>query len=94
MTGVQTCALPIYVTRSELVVLAVRAFTINTDKASSLTFDDNTDIPDWALQSINAALKNGIVSGYDDNTFKPFNSVTRGEASKIIYQCYTISKKI
>lgn len=75
------------VTRKELVVLAVRAFALSAGELGDLSFADKDKIPDWAAPSIAGALKLNIVSGYEDNTFKPDNFVTRGEASKIILIC-------
>lgn len=75
------------VSRKELVVLAIRAFSLNGGNADELTFADSNSIPDWAAKSVATALKYGILSGYADNTFKPDNFVTRGESSKIILSC-------
>ena len=33
------------------------------------------------------AVKEGIVKGYPDNTFKPDNEVTRGEVFALIANC-------
>lgn len=38
----------------------------------------------WAKNYIHAALNRGIVTGYDDGTFRPDAPVTRGEFAKII----------
>ncbi|MCK9479785.1 MAG: S-layer homology domain-containing protein [Firmicutes bacterium] len=75
------------ITRSELVVIASRAFSLSQGNADEITFADKSDIPDWSLQGVAAAVAQGIMSGYDDNTFKPYNHITRAEVSKIIYNC-------
>lgn len=75
------------VSRKEIVVLAIRAFSLSHEDAGSLTFADANTIPDWASHSVAVALKFGILTGYEDNTFKPDNFVTRGETSKIILSC-------
>lgn len=38
----------------------------------------------WAYSYINTLSQKGIISGYDDNTFKPENNVTREEFVKMI----------
>lgn len=38
----------------------------------------------WAKTSINKAIQQGILKGYDDGTFKPDNPITRAEACAII----------
>ena len=39
---------------------------------------------DWARKAINELAKNGIVAGYDDNTFKPQKNITREEFIKMV----------
>lgn len=39
---------------------------------------------DWAKKAITELAKNGIVSGYDDNTFKPQKNITREEFIKMV----------
>jgi len=76
------------ITRQELVVIAARAFNISG--GGELSFDDGWKIAPWAKDSVLAAVGLGIVSGYDDNEFKPTRPVTRGEACKIISLCMEI----
>lgn len=38
----------------------------------------------WAKNNINEIARIGIISGYDDKTFKPDNKTTRAEAVKMI----------
>ncbi|OQB15751.1 MAG: Endo-1,4-beta-xylanase A precursor [Firmicutes bacterium ADurb.Bin193] len=75
------------ISRKELVVLAARAFFIEGKSAESLPFSDSSAIPEWAAKSVAAVLEKGIITGYDDNTFRPDNFVTRAEACKIISLC-------
>lgn len=44
------------------------------------------DVPSshWAYQYVTALSQKGIISGYDDNTFRPNNNVTREEFVKMI----------
>lgn len=44
------------------------------------------DVPSshWAYQYVTALSQKGIISGYDDNTFRPNNNVTREEFIKMI----------
>ncbi|MDR0406305.1 MAG: S-layer homology domain-containing protein [Clostridiales bacterium] len=79
------------VSRKELVVLAVRAFQLSAEVGAGLSFADNDAIPAWAADSVETALTLGVVSGYEDNTFKPDNFVSRGETSKIIALCLEIA---
>lgn len=44
------------------------------------------DLPEthWAYQAVMAMVKEGVVSGYGDGTFKPDSSVTRAEFTKMM----------
>ena len=74
------------VSREELSVLAIRAFG-GTKGENIAQFTDKSDISNWALDYINTATELGIITGYEDNTFKPNNNVTRAEAVVILSKC-------
>ncbi|WMY79485.1 SpoIID/LytB domain-containing protein [Citricoccus sp. I39-566] len=49
-------------------------------------FKDIPDDPDWyAYTPIAWMATEGIINGYDDETFRPYRSITRGEMAKILY---------
>ena len=57
------------------------------EKVSTLEVETNfVDVPrdHWAYDTINYARIMGWISGYEDGTFKPNNSITRAEAVTII----------
>lgn len=47
----------------------------------------------WAIGWINKAVELGIFKGYDDGTFRPENSLTRAQMSKIIVEAFAIKSK-
>lgn len=47
---------------------------------SSLKFIDDNKIGLWAKESVYGLVENNIMSGYEDNTFRPKNKITRAEA--------------
>jgi|LSQX01.1.fsa_nt_gb hypothetical protein len=53
----------------------------DTDTVSSFT---DVGQEHWAYDAINWMIKNKVISGYPDNTFKPERVVTRAEFSKIM----------
>ncbi len=80
------------VTRAEFTVMIMKAFAVDLSKNEELKFNDaKSAIPDWAKQQIAAAVKLGIIKGYDDNTFKPNNFITRAEVGAIIDRCFGVS---
>lgn len=53
--------------------------------AVSLTFSDAKSIPSYATYYIQTMVAQGIISGYEDGSFKPNNNITRGQMAKILY---------
>lgn len=49
-----------------------------------LDFDDASQISNWAKSYVDALCDNNIINGYDDNTFKPKNRITRAETVKML----------
>lgn len=47
-------------------------------------FKDSDEIADYARNSVNALAELGIINGYDDDSFRPNNTLTRAEAAVII----------
>ena len=47
-------------------------------------FIDDSKIATWAKEYIDGLVDNGVINGYEDNTFRPKNNATRGEASKLV----------
>ena len=69
-------------TRAEAAKLIASAFGLTGD-ASVSSFSDVAETH-WALSLIEACADAGIINGYEDGTFRPDSSITRGEASKMI----------
>ena len=69
-----------YITRAEFATIAALFF-----HAPEVEDDAFTDIYDsWARDYINRAAKLGLISGYEDGTFRPQNQITRAEVMQII----------
>ncbi|QSZ27623.1 S-layer homology domain-containing protein [Aceticella autotrophica] len=69
------------VTRAEFVTFTNRSN--NLTKTADINFKD-VKSTDWFYNEIQKAKAANIVSGYDDNTFRPNNSITREEAAAIL----------
>jgi hypothetical protein len=72
------------VTRGQLskIVVSAAQWAIYTPAAPTFT-DVPADHPFYAF--IETAYRHQIISGYSDNTFRPFNDATRGQIAKIVY---------
>ena len=73
------------ITRAEVMSVIGRKLT-NT--GATLNFSDASEIPSWALSSVQKTVSAKIVSGYPDGTLKPLSNVTRAEIAAIIYNLY------
>lgn len=69
------------VTRAQLVSLLARLFQWPS-VGTQFYFEDS--VPEWAQEAVNAAVAQGVVSGYPDRTFLPNRPVTRAEVSVIL----------
>ena len=49
---------------------------------------------EWALDAISYLAKEGIISGYENGQFKPLNSVTRAEFTKMIVETFYKYSKV
>lgn len=69
------------ITRAEFMTMVNNAFEY-TEKAD-IKFSD-VDSDDWYYSEVQKAVKAGYLIGYEDNTAKPGNKITRQEAALII----------
>ncbi len=76
-----------YITRAEAVTIISRILPELIEK-KELTFADTNEIPDWSKDAFKTLTAAGILNGYDDNTVKPRNNVTRAEAVTMFYNIY------
>lgn len=68
-----------YITREQMTIMMVKAAGI--DPLHETTgFKDDSSISPWARESLAAAAKEGLISGYPDGTVRPLGEATRAEA--------------
>ncbi|MGC1524541.1 MAG: S-layer homology domain-containing protein, partial [Phormidesmis sp.] len=66
------------VSRAQFAAILRQAF-LQSQPASALTFKD-VQANSWAADAISAARSGGFLTGYPDNTFKPYVSISRVDA--------------
>ena len=69
---------------------------MDVDASATLSFADASDVADWAVPYVAAGANhpNKMVRGYEDNTFKPAQSVTREEAFAMFERALKIYKSL
>lgn len=78
--------------REEMAYIAQAAYQYSTsyDEADDLTtptdlsFSDVYAISSWAIDGVRHAYANSLISGMDDNTFRPKETATRAQAATIV----------
>ena len=78
-----------YITRAELATILSK-FIYNADTDTGVKFSDiNGD--EWYYTSISAMIGKGYITGYEDNTIRPNQPVTRAETVAIINRMLGLS---
>ncbi|MFC6229831.1 S-layer homology domain-containing protein [Paenibacillus allorhizosphaerae] len=72
-----------HVTRAEFVVMLSRLLGLPESQANRQPVSGET-WPEWANGAIDQAMAAGIVSGYEDGTFRPDSMITRSEMAVML----------
>lgn len=75
------------ITRAEAITILSRILPENMGR-DKLQYKDLNNIPLWSADAFKKLNTAGLISGYDDNTIKPQNSVTRAEAVTMLYNIF------
>lgn len=78
------------ITREEVAAIMARAFK-HTSTNGAKNFTD-VKKNGWAYNYIMACSAKNIIKGYGDNTFRPYNSITRAELYAMTYRAMDISE--
>jgi len=71
------------VTRAEFAVMLTKALGMEGGEAR-FEFTDRDAIGGWAVDAVSAAVQAGVISGYEDGSFRPGDSLTRAEMATMI----------
>ena len=77
---------------NKIILLVVILSFVFTAVASAVVFTDISK--HWAKNYIERAAENGLVTGYDDKTFKPDNNVTVLESLVMMSRLYEIDDDV
>ncbi len=84
------------ITRQDAAVIAFRAakytaLTLDSD-IEDVSFDDQSDIDNYAQTAAKVLKKMQIINGFEDGNYRPRGTTTRAEAAVIIYRIYHLLK--
>lgn len=74
------------ISRNEIAVILSRLNGIDDMDDVVLEFDDALDIPEWSRIGVEFVNRTELMKGYEDNTFKGNNALSRAEAAVVIYR--------
>lgn len=72
------------ITREDAAVILARAAFGDLSQSEAVSFSDFGSISDYAALAVSQMTQNGYINGYEDNTFRPKNYLTRAEACVIL----------
>ncbi len=75
-------------TREQMAVIIARTAKWQDDGTVFAIFLDADQISEWAKGAVGAAVANKAVEGYEDNTFRPKNNITRAEAVTVMLRVF------
>lgn len=74
-----------YITREEFITMLVRAFPEAFTSSTNCGYFNDVDFGNVHWYNIHRARCSGILRGYNDNTYRPSNYISYGEAASVIY---------
>lgn len=78
------------VTRQDLCVMIVRALNTDMAELDAVTFEDKDQISEYAIKAVSYLNMLSVVSGYNDNTFRPQGYCKRAEIAKMVSKVINI----
>ena len=64
----------------------------NPEKTQVPNFNDTSNLGDLEIEKLNYLVENGLLKGYDENLFKPYNTITRAEIATILFRLRELNK--
>ncbi len=71
-------------TREEAMVLLAKCMRLDKVSGEVTEFTDGRNFGKWSSGYVKAAVKNRLIKGYKDGTFRPKNPITRGEMAQLL----------
>ncbi len=74
------------ISRQDMAVMIYRALKGNAEYYSETEFNDTCDISDYAEPAIRYMNAMGYITGYEDGSFRPLNSISRAETAVVLHR--------
>ncbi len=71
-------------TREQAMVLLAKSGRLDVIAGEITEFSDGRDFSSWGKGYVKAAVRQGLINGYPDGTFRPKNPITRAEMSCLL----------
>ena len=71
-------------TREQAAGLVARNLMLRETVGEVTAFTDSHDLSEWSRGLIGAAVAEGMIGGYEDGSYRPAKSITRGEVAKML----------
>lgn len=81
------------ITRAEATVMLVKSLALEPLNSKKHKFKDDDELPSWAYGYIQRAVEKGIIKGYDDNSFRSTQKVSRSEIVTMIVRAFGFEQK-
>ncbi|MBR6728905.1 MAG: S-layer homology domain-containing protein [Clostridia bacterium] len=81
-------------TRAEAVKILDNGLKLVHPAREALSFADSDEIPAWATDAVKNMEAYGIIRGYEDNTFRPFEHINKAQAGEMLYQAFKYREKV
>ncbi|MDQ8737086.1 LamG-like jellyroll fold domain-containing protein [Paenibacillus sp. LHD-38] len=72
------------ITRQEAAVILFRAFQLIASGSSESILTDTAGLPAWSKDAVETFVSEGYITGYNDQTFRPANKITRAESLRLV----------
>jgi N-acetylneuraminic acid mutarotase len=83
-----TLKLDAFIDRAETIILVAKSINIQPSESTDLKFQDVSDIPEWTKGYLQAVVQKNIIKGYDDNTFRAQEKLTRAQIIVIVMRAF------
>ena len=72
------------ITREQAITLLARTMRMDEIPGEIIDFTDGRQFSSWSRGYVKAAIRAGIINGYEDGSCRPMQNLTRGEAIKMM----------